>query len=235
MTNTYQLKATLQCTTQTDTAEKALDFLALRLTTKLPNLPVDGRLNLTLDIDNLDYAMGVLSDCPNTFIGEIGQVTQLKPTTAQVRNFLGEHTIVKAITREKELNVSETLTYASENLAYEPTGVTKTSVAFDIRNKKTNSVTRIFQWDPDHLMEIILKRDPIDFSDFGATTIIQQFDDQNANRELTVDGQPIDSADAFIQGKDFKNGITVVRPSVHVLNVTCYGQSVARDYEIIAI
>ena len=68
MTNTYQIQTTLVCTTHTDTAEKALDFLALRLTTKLPNLPVDGRLDLTLDVDNLDYAMGVLSDCPNTYI-----------------------------------------------------------------------------------------------------------------------------------------------------------------------
>lgn len=228
MTNTYQLKATLGCTSQTDTAEKALDFLALRLTTKLPNLPVDGRLDLTLDVDDLDYAMGVLSDCPNTFISEINQVTQLKPTTAQIRNFLDEHTIVKAITREKELNVSETLTY-------EPTGVTETSVAFDIRNKKTNSVTRIFQWDPDHLMELILKREPADLSDFGATTIIQQFEDQNANRELQVYGQPIESVSTFIEGKDFKNGIDVVRPSDHILKITCYGQSIAHEYEVIAV
>lgn len=228
MTNTYQLKATLVCTTQTDTAEKALDFLALRLTTKLPNLPVDGRLDLTLDVDNLDYAMGVLSDCPNTFISEISQVTQLKPTTAQVRSFLDEHTIVKAITREKELNVSE-------NLAYEPTGVTETSVAFDIRNKKTNSVTRIFQWDPDHLMEFILKREPADLDNFGVTTIIQQFEDQNANRELQICGQPIESVSAFIEGKDFKNGIAVVRLSAHSLKITCYGQSVAHDYEVIAV
>lgn len=228
MTTTYQLKTTLSCTSQTDTAEKALDFLALRLTTKLPNLPVDGRLDLTLDVDDLDYATGVLSDCPNTFISEISQVTQLKPTTAQVRNFLAEHTIVKAITREKELNVSE-------NLAYEPTGVTQTSVAFDIKNKKTNRVTRIFQWDPDHLMELVLKREPADLSDFGATTIIQQFEDQNANRELQIYGQPIESVSAFIESKDFKNGIDVRRRSEHVLNVTCYGQSEARDYEIIAI
>lgn len=228
MTNTYQLKATLQCTTQTDTAEKALDFLALRLTTKLPNLPVDGRLDLTLNVDDLDYAMGVLSDCPNTFISEIGQITQLKPTTAQIRSFLDEHTIVKAITREKELNVSETL-------AYEPTGVTETSVAFDIRHKKTNRVTRIFQWDPDHLMELILKREPADLDNFGATTIIQQFEDQNANRELQIDGQPIDSVNTFIEGKDFKNGIDVVRPSAHSLKITCYGQSVTHEYEIIAI
>lgn len=228
MTNTYQLKATLVCTTQTDTAEKALDFLAMRLTTKLPNLPVDGRLDLVLDIDNLDYAMGVLSDCPNTFISEISQITQSKPTTAQIRNFLDEHTIVKAITREKELNVSE-------NLAYEPTGVTQTSVAFDIRNKKTNRVTRIFQWDPDHLMGLILKREPMDFSNFGATTIIQQFEDQNPNRELQTYGQPIDSVSAFIEGKDFKNGINVVRPSAHLLKITCYGQSVAHEYEVIAI
>jgi hypothetical protein len=235
MTNTYQIQTTLVCTTQTDTAEKALDFLAMRLTTKLPNLPVDGRLDLTLDVDNLDYAMGVLSDCPNTFISEISQVTQLKPTPAQVRNFLDEHTIVKAITREKELNVSETLAYASENLAYEPTGVTKTSVAFDIRNKKTNCVTRIFQWDPDHLMELILKREPVDLSNFGATTIIQQFEEQNANRELKIDGQTIESISAFIEGKDFKNGINVVRPSDHILKITCYGQSVAHEYEVIAI
>lgn len=228
MTNTYQLKATLQCTTQTDTAEKALDFLALRLTTKLPNLPVDGQLDLTLDVDNLDYTMGVLSDCPNTFISDISQVTQSKPTPAQIRSFLDEHTIVKAITREKKLNVSE-------NLAYEPTGVTKTSVAFDIRNKKTNSVTRIFQWDPDHLMELVLKREPVDLSDFGATTIIQQFEDQNTNRELQIYGQPIDSVSTFIEGKDFKNGIDVRRHSEHVLNVTCYGQSVAHEYEVIAI
>lgn len=235
MTNIYQLKATLVCTSQTDTAEKALDFLALRLTTKLPNLPVDGRLDLTLDVDDLDYAIGVLSDCPNTYISEISQVTQLKPTPAQIRNFLDEHTIVKAITREKELNVSETLTYASENLAYEPTGVTKTSVAFDIRNKKTNSVTRIFQWDPDHLMELILKREPADLDNFGATAIIRQFEDQNANRELQIDGQPIESISAFIESKDFKNGIDVRRHSEHVLNVTCYGQSVAHEYEVIAI
>lgn len=228
MTNTYQLKATLGCTSQTDTAEKALDFIALRLTTKLPNLPIDGRLDLTLDVDNLDYAMGVLSDCPNTFISEISQVTQSKPTPAQIRDFLDEHTIVKAITREKELNVSE-------NLAYEPSGVTETSVAFDIRNKKTNRVTRIFQWDPDHLMEIILKREPVDLSDFGATAIIQQFEDQNANRELQIYGQPIESVSAFIESKDFKNGIDVRRRSEHVLSVTCYGQSVAHDYEIIAI
>lgn len=228
MTNTYQLKATLVCTTQTDTAEKALDFLAMRLTTKLPNLPVDGRLDLTLDIDNLDYTMGVLSDCPNTFISEISQVTQSKPTSAQIRNFLDEHTIVKAITREKELNVSE-------NLAYEPTGVTQTSVAFDIRNKKTNRVTRIFQWDPDHLMELVLKREPMDFSNFGVTTIIQQFEDQNPNRNLQIYGQPIDSVNAFIEGKDFKNGIEVKRHSEHVLNITCYGQSEAHEYEIIAI
>lgn len=228
MTNTYQLKATLVCTTQTDTAEKALDFLAMRLTTKLPNLPVDGRLDLTLDVDDLDYAMGVLSDCPNTFISEISQVTQSKPTPAQIRNFLDEHTIVKAITREKELNVSE-------NLAYEPTGVTETSVAFDIRNKKTNRVTRIFQWDPDHLMELVLKREPVDLNDFGATTIIQQFEDQNTNRELQIYGQPIDSVNTFIEGKDFKNGIDVRRRSEHVLNVTCYGQSVAHEYEVIAI
>lgn len=228
MTNTYQLKATLGCTSQTDTAEKALDFLALRLTTKLPNPPVDGRLDLTLDVDNLDYAMGVLSDCPNTFISEISQVTQLKPTPAQIRSFLDEHTIVKAITREKELNVSE-------NLAYEPTGVTKTSVAFDIRNKKTNSVTRIFQWDPDHLMELILKREPVDLSNFGATAIIQQFEDQNTNRELQIDGQPIDSVSTFIEGKDFKNGIDIVRPSAHSLKITCYGQSVAHECEVIAI
>lgn len=228
MTNTYQLKATLVCTTQTDTAEKALDFLAMRLTTKLPNLPVDGRLDLTLDVDDLDYTIGVLSDCPNTFISEISQVTQSKPTPAQIRDFLDEHTIVKAITREKELNVSE-------NLAYEPTGVTQTSVAFDIRNKKTNRVTRVFQWDPDHLMELVLKREPVDLSDFGATTIIQQFEDQNTNRELQIDGQPIDSVSTFIEGKDFKNGIDVRRRSEHVLNVTCYGQSVAHEYEVIAI
>lgn len=228
MTNTYQLKATLVCTTQTDTAEKALDFLAMRLTTKLPNLPVDGRLDLTLDVDDLDYAMGILLDCPNTFISEISQVTQSKPTPAQIRDFLDEHTIVKAITREKELNVSE-------NLAYEPTGVTKTSIAFDIRNKKTNSVTRIFQWDPDHLMELVLKHEPVDLSDFGATTIIQQFEDQNTNRELQIYGQPIDSVSTFIEGKDFKNGIDVRRRSEHVLNVTCYGQSVAHEYEVIAI
>lgn len=228
MTNTYQLKATLQCTTQTDTAEKALDFLALRLTTKLPNLPVDGRLDLTLDVDNLDYAMGVLSDCPNTYISEISEVTQSKPTPAQIRNFLDEHTIVKAITREKELNISE-------NLAYEPTGVTETSVAFDIRNKKTNCVTRILQWDPDHLMELILKREPVDLDNFGATTIIQQFEDQNANRELQIYGQPIDSVSTFIEGKDFKNGIAVVRLSAHSLKITCYGQSVAHDYEVIAV
>ena len=228
MTNTYQLKATLGCTSQTDTAEKALDFLAMRLTTKLPNLPVDGRLDLTLDVDNLDCAMGVLSDCPNTFISEISEVTQSKPTPAQIRSFLDEHTIVKAITREKELNVSE-------NLAYEPTGVTETSVAFDIRNKKTNRVTRIFQWDPDYLMELILKREPVDFNDFGATTIIQQFEDQNANRELQIYGQPIDSVSAFIEGKDLKNGIDVVRPSAHSLKITCYGQSVAHEYEVIAI
>lgn len=228
MTNTYQLKATLVCTTQTDTAEKALDFLALRLTTKLPNLPIDGRLDLTLDVDNLDYTLGVLSDCPNTFISEISQVTQLKPTPAQIRNFLDEHTIVKAITREKELNVSE-------NLAYEPTGVTETSVAFDIRNKKTNSVTRIFQWDPDHLMELVLKREHADLDNFGATAIIQQFEKQNTNRELQIYGQPIDSVSAFIEGKDFKNGIDVRRRSEHVLNVTCYGQSVAHEYEVIAI
>lgn len=227
MTNTYQLKATLVCTTQTDTAEKALDFLAMRLTTKLPNLPIDGRLDLTIDTDNLDYAMGVLSDCPNTFISEISQVTQSKPTPAQIRNFLDEHTISKAITREKELNVSE-------NLAYEPTGATQTSVAFDIRNKKTNRVTRIFQWDPDHLMELVLKREPVDLSDFGATTIIQQFEDQNANRELQIYGQPIDSVSAFIESKDFKNGIDVVRLSAHSLKITCYGQSVAHEYEIIA-
>lgn len=235
MTTTYQLKATLSCTSQTDTAEKALDFLALRLTTKLPNLPVDGRLDLTLDVDNLDYAMSVLSDCPNTFISEISQITQLKPTPAQIRSFLDEHTIVKAITREKELNVSETLTYASENLAYEPTGVTKTSVAFDIRNKKTNCITRIFQWDPDHLMELILKREPVDLDNFGATTIIQQFENQNTNRELQIYGQPIDSVSTFIEGKDFKNGIDVVRPSAHSLKITCYGQSVAHDYEVIAV
>lgn len=228
MTNTYQLKATLVCTTQTDTAEKALDFLAMRLTTKLPNLPVDGRLDLVLDVDNLDYAMGVLSDCPNTFISEISEVTQSKPTPAQIRDFLDEHTIVKAITREKELNVSE-------NLAYEPSGVTETSVAFDIRNKKTNRVTRIFQWDPDHLMELILKREPMDFSNFGATAIIQQFEDQNTNRELQIYGQPIDSVNAFIEGKDFKNGIDVVRLSAHSLKITCYGQSEAHEYEIIAI
>jgi hypothetical protein len=228
MTKTYQLKATLVCTSQTDTAEKALDFLALRLTTKLPNLPVNGRLDLTLDVDDLDYTMGVLSDCPNTFISEISQVTQLKPTPAQVRNFLDEHTIVKAITREKELNVSETL-------AYEPTGVTETSVAFDIRHKKTNRVTRIFQWDPDHLMELILKREPADLDNFGVTTIIQQFEDQNANRELQICGQPIESISAFIEGKDFKNGIDVRRPSDHILKITCYGQSVAHDYEVIAI
>lgn len=228
MTNTYQIQTTLVCTTQTDTAEKALDFLALRLTTKLPNLPVDGRLDLTLDVDNLDYAMGILSDCPNTYISEISQVTQLKPTPAQIRNFLDEHTIVKAITREKELNVSE-------NLAYEPTGVTQTSVAFDIRHKKTNRVTRIFQWDPDHLMELILKREPADLDNFGATAIIQQFEDQNTNRELQICGQPIESVSAFIESKDFKNGIDVRRSSEHVLNVTCYGQSVAHDYEIIAI
>lgn len=228
MTNTYQIQTTLVCTTQTDTAEKALDFLALRLTTKLPNLPVDGRLDLTLDVDNLDYAMGVLSDCPNTYISEISEVTQSKPTPAQIRNFLDEHTIVKAITREKELNISE-------NLAYEPTGVTQTSVAFDIRHKKTNSVTRIFQWDPDHLMELILKREPVDLSNFGATAIIQQFEDQNTNRELQIDGQPIESTSAFIEGKDFKNGIDVVRPSDHILKITCYGQSVAHEYEVIAI
>lgn len=228
MTNTYQLKATLNCTSQTDTAEKALDFLALRLTTKLPNLPVDGYLDLTLNVDDLDYAMGVLSDCPNTYISEINQVTQLKPTPAQIRNFLDEHTIVKAITREKELNISE-------NLAYEPTGVTQTSVAFDIRHKKTNRVTRIFQWDPDHLMELVLKREPADLSDSGATTIIQQFEDQNANRELQIDGQPIDSISAFIEGKDFKNGIDVRRPSDHILKITCYGQSIAHEYEVIAI
>lgn len=228
MTNTYQLKATLGCTSQTDTAEKALDFIALRLTTKLPNLPIDGRLDLTLDVDDLDYAIGVLSDCPNTYISEISQVTQLKPTPAQIRNFLDEHTIVKAITREKELNVSETL-------AYEPTGVTQTSVAFDIRNKKTNRVTRVFQWDPDHLMELILKREHVDLSNSGATTIIQQFEDQNTNRELQIYGQPIESVSAFIEGKDFKNGIDVVRPSAHSLKITCYGQSVAHEYEVIAI
>lgn len=228
MTNTYQIQTTLVCTTQTDTAEKALDFLALRLTTKLPNLPVDGRLDLTLDVDNLDYAMGVLSDCPNTYISEISEVTQSKPTLAQIRNFLDEHTIVKAITREKELNISE-------NLAYEPTGVTETSVAFDIRNKKTNSVTRIFQWDPDHLMELVLKREHADLDNFGATAIIQQFEKQNTNRELQIDGQPIESTSAFIEGKDFKNGIDVRRPSDHILKITCYGQSVAHEYEVIAI
>lgn len=228
MTNTYQLKATLNCTSQTDTAEKALDFLALRLTTKLPNLPVDGRLDLTIDTDNLDYAMSVLSDCPNTFISEISQVTQLKPTPVQIRNFLDEHTVSKAITREKELNVSE-------NLAYEPSGITQTSVAFDIRNKKTNRITRIFQWDPDHLMELVLKREPADLDNFDATAIIQQFEEQNANRELKIDGQTIESISAFIEGKDFKNGIDVRRPSDHILKITCYGQSVAHEYEVIAI
>ena len=84
-------------------------------------------------------------------------------------------------------------------------------------------------------MELILKREPVDLSNFGATAIIQQFENQNANRELQIYGQPIDSVSAFIEGKDFKNGIDVRRPSDHILKITCYGQSVAHEYEVIAI
>lgn len=88
---------------------------------------------------------------------------------------------------------------------------------------------------PDHLMELILKREPADLSNFGTTAIIQQFEDQNAKRELKIDGQTIESISAFIEGKDFKNGINVVRPSAHLLKITCYGQSVAHEYEVIAV
>lgn len=228
MTNTYQIQATLVCTTQTDTAEKALDFLALRLTTTLPALSTNGQLNLTLDVDDLDFALSVLQDCPNTFIKEINQITQLEPTPMQARNFLDEHTISKVITRSRELSVSE------YNLAFEPTEVTQTTAAFDVRNKKTNQVTRFFQWNPDALKKRILEWTPIDFNDIKAATIIQQFDNQNTNRQLVVDNTPIDSADAFVQGKDFKNGIEVTRPSEHTLHITCLGQSDTYTYEIIA-
>ena len=229
MTKSYQIQATLVCTTQTDTAEKALDFLALRLATTLPTLPTDGQLELSLDVDDLDFAVGVLQDCPNTYIKDISQITQLEPTYTQACNFLEAHTISKVITRAKELNVSE------YNLAFEPTGVTQTTAAFDVRNKETNQVTRFFQWNPDMLKKHILEWDPIDFKGVIATTIIQQFDDQNTNRQLIVDNTPIDSADAFVQSKDFKNGIEVMRPSEHTIQVTCHGQSKAHEYEIIAI
>lgn len=58
-----------------------------------------------------------------------------------------------------------------------------------------------------------------------ATTLIETFDNQNNDHQLFANNIPITSVMSFIEGKDFKNGITITQIDNYHLNITCFGQS----------
>ena len=64
------------------------------------------------------------------------------------------------------------------------------------------------------------------------TDLIETFDNQNSAYQLFANNIPITSVMSFIEGKDFKNGITIAQEGRTSLDITCFGQAKTYYYHI---